>query len=243
MRPPFVVNVENPADPSQRARWKELGWRDARKLYRFFQVVRVAKVQELIREDRKASRNLSSEELWRYRKEANDIMFSLRDFPLGIDQILPVAAGLALPDIWRLCQSSKNGHRYSLGKYHFALLWSESKREILAVATLERTDEPNEAEISAWLHPELNRTLAYASWLEFMSWAKEAAGYLHFKAHTEARTNRQRGNRSAILVANLLGFKETGIYADDDLNGNGKTTVILVARNWSRPKRLSQTIA
>jgi hypothetical protein len=169
-------------------------------------------------------------------------MFSLRGFKFGIHQLLPLAAGIALPSIARLFQSPEEESKGFFGKLHIGVLWGQSGKEVLGLATLEKTNQPNEAELTAWVHPETDRSLAFFAWVELMSWGKKKSGYLHFITDTDARTNQQRGNRPAIFAANRLGFKKAGIRVADDTKGNGKTTVILKARNWSPPKELCRIL-
>ena len=243
MRAPFVITVEVPTDPSQKAYWKELTWSDALKLRRFFRDIMEFKIQEFIREDGKDSRELTTPQMEQYRKEANDMMFALRKFPLSIDQLLPIFAGLALPNILRLGQSSADKGKGLFGKYHFGILRNESGSDVLAVATMEKTNQPDEAEIALWLHPATNRALVYRACVEFLDWGQKTAGYLHFRAHTDAKTDRQRGNRAAILVAGLLGFIESGVLTAGGPDGNSKTTVVLKARHWSRAAQDSRQSA
>jgi hypothetical protein len=219
-----------------------LSWGDGRKLHRFFEDILASKVEHLVREDGRKWRELPIEERKKYRVEASNIMFSLRGFKFGLHQILPVLAGTALPNILRLFQSPEDVSKGLFGKLHIGVLWGQSGKEILGIATLEKTDQPNEAELTAWVHPEANRSLAFSAWVELMSWGQKTSGYLHFITGTDARTNQQRGNRPAIVAANRLGFKKVGIRAADDTKGNCKTTVILKARNWSPPKELCRIL-
>lgn len=232
MRSPFIIEMPQHARGSQELVWKELSWGSAFKLRRFFKNVLATHARQLAIQDEKNWGDLSRKGKASYRKEAADIMFALRDFPLGIHQILPLAAGIALPNILRLGQSRKDVSKGLLG-YHFGILWDNASKEIAGVCTLEKTGASDEVEISYWKHPELGRRAFLAAVTELMSWSKKVAGYKHFKAHIEATTNIQRGNPHSENFAESLGLKQTAVREADDPKGNGKRTLVFTKRDWS----------
>src|ERR1700722_18735795 len=231
MCPPFIINVAvRSIQPERHLVWKEIGWGDKQPLDRFFSQVLADNEKALARADGKKWSALSADEKGDYNAEATRILFSLRKFyGFGIHQVLPWAARLASP--LRLFRSSKNIGRGLFG-YHVGILRSTLSNRILGVSALEKTGEANEAELSYWKHPCLERAVFLASVQSFMSWSWAVANYSNFLSHVEAPTSEQRGNNPALLFAKDLGFEPTGIREADDPNGNGKRTVVLRTRNW-----------
>lgn len=223
MRPAFKVDVNS------HLHWHELGYGDALPLTRMFGTLATSTARRLQQEDERYDRTPAAD----YVQEAKAVMYGLRGLPFGIHQAIPAAAALAVPNIIRAFQQRAEVTNGLLGKYHFAVLQNnDNLREALALATLERTAEPAQAELSVWLAPTLNRKDAHKATHAFMQWGQQHAGYKHYIAHVVARTGTQRGNLASVMAAHQLGFRITGLRGADAANGNGKATHILRADNW-----------
>ena len=224
-RKPFVISIPAAGDIPQTAVWKELNWGDTPALHEFFGKVLATRQQELANADGVEIEALSADQRAAYKAEARAI-FKLRAFP-DIDVVLKRAARFAVPNILRLAQSEQDVGKGLLAGLHIALLWDKAGKNILGVATLQKTDHANEAEVTAWISPSTNRTLAKAAWNALMSWGTEKAGYTQFKMHIEAKTDTQRGNERARMAAVLMGFQQTAIRPADHPKGNGKDTLVM----------------
>ncbi|MFA6280748.1 MAG: GNAT family protein [Bdellovibrionales bacterium] len=227
MRNPFVIQLsEMDLDKPNHFMWKEISRGDGLPMRRFFNDVLRGKAHMLSRQD--GLRKKSKKE---YRKEARDIMFTLRDFPFGIHQILPVAAAVGLPNLLRRRQTEKDVEKGISGR-HIALLWHNASKQVVGLSVLERTVEPNQAELSVYKNPCLQSKTFLVAVKEYMAWSQRVAGYKHFVAHIEALTDTQRGNRAAQRFAHKLGFAQTGFRGKDDPKGNGKDTLVFSVRDW-----------
>lgn len=226
MREPFEIAVR-----AGELYWRELSWRDARPLRAFFADVRDNKVSQLAIEDGLPGlEDLNLETRLAYEKEAAGIIYTLRGLPLGIDQVLPLVADLALPNILRAGQPAKDLGRGLFG-YHFAVLREFEEGRVVGVSTLEKAGD-DRAEITAWVDNRTSRGTLLDAWATLMDWTVKNTGYRHFIAHVEKPTTAQRGNQRAINIARRLGFETIRTRAAADPKGNGKDTVVLEARGW-----------
>lgn len=217
--------------------WRELRFAHARPLKRCFAEILIDKQKELAALDKRDWSKLDESQKNSYKQEARAIMFELRDFPYGIDQILPAACRIGLPNILRTFQSSTDTSKGLAGGYHIAVLWNKTVDEIFAVGTLEKTKNHLEAEVSCWKHPRCHTEVIFDAMTNLMRWSQDNCGYRHFIAHIEETTQFQRGNPSAVALAEKLGFSVTGHRDAEAPNGNGKDTLILTAPNWGpRPR-------
>lgn len=235
MRKPFRISVRG----NKNLYWRELSFSDALPLRDCFNAILDKHQVRVAKEDGQEWEKLSREEKSALRKRVADTLFGLRDYPLGMHQILPLAAVLGLPALLRLRQTPADVKTGVLGQFHFGVLHNITSNTIVGVTTFERTKavdaEGNrkEAEIAYYKHPNL-RTSAFTNAVyRLMVWGKVNCGITDYLAHIEAPTNTHRGNPASEAFAKGLGLEFDGIRAADDPKGNGKKTLVYRAEGWA----------